>query len=157
MHFNSDWFFHGEFICAAHQSCAKLFSEEVHCHLHVIRSRLQKMSNFQHWKWQVSDLNTYLKPTLSKAPRVSFVSCLAWGWIRTDSAPLLGAFSHIDVSLRFSQLRRVTHERSGTGEMASARVCRKPGTMLERSGTFLSFNRREPLLLPRVRKDRCRP
>lgn len=101
----------------------------------------QTIKSFQHWKRQGTNLSAI---STFKAPP-NFLSSVA----------LIGDRSRQTLpKSEFSQLRRVTRELNGTGEMASARVFRKPGTIRERSGTLLSFSKWEPLVSPRVRKNR---
>lgn len=107
----------------------------------------------------MSNLNTYLKSTLSKplplplSPK--FLSSVAlYGDGSRQTLACYWEHSVINILPGFSQLRRAMHKLRGIGEIASARVCRKLGTILERSGTFLAFSRMELFLLPRMRRDR---
>lgn len=78
------------------------------------------------WLKYLSKINTFKSPLSS----ISFICCHVWGWIKTDTA-LSWDHSVTWMSHPGSPSQKEGHELSGTSEMASARVCTKPGTILE--------------------------
>lgn len=97
MHFNSDCFFYNEFMLLTRAVPSYFLRRSTVTFLSYAEDYRKRVISST--EWQVSNLNTYLKSTLSKPllpppPQVSFISCPVRGWIKTDTGLLLGAFSH---------------------------------------------------------------